>query len=415
MTTPTNHETHDDKGDKEEEDNKDSDINKNNSVGSTGTISTLTTTTTTNNNNRETRDNDANVNVNANNNNLTTIWTPPQWATATSLRIPCKHVSNGRQQGGGDDNDNADANADDVDVHTRLQDAVSFAKTPKDFIPHDAKSALDEPPWSMVGNPGLWDQYCFRPKFDWNKEGKYLHHQLPLGCTPVPGEGTKRKCDNWDSITLDGFKKPCYFRRYVLPSMVDFELFFPSKRKGLLNMRKLKLHGLTKERLILGDALFFYQLLLPLHLDPVDEAEEEDLSLKRKPSLQQGSTDHELVSFASDQGKPQAELTSKPSTFNYAYKFDYIYVALVHNTQYFMEKVVRICAWMNLLGLTMDLVVPWETMENVREFLLNEEYMEYLVFGKKKKKEGEVEGAKEQSSISITELTADLISAVDAV
>eukprot|EP00536_Pseudo-nitzschia_multiseries_P008003 jgi/Psemu1/19289/gm1.19289_g len=54
---------------------------------------------------------------------------------------------------------------------------------------------------------------------------------------------------------------------------------------------------------------------------------------------------------------------------------------------------------------------PW----NVRECLLNEEYMEYLVFGKKKKKKrGEVKGAKERSSISVTELTADLISVVTA-
>eukprot|EP00536_Pseudo-nitzschia_multiseries_P002436 jgi/Psemu1/5543/gm1.5543_g len=51
---------------------------------------------------------------------------------------------------------------------------------------------------------------------------------------------------------------------------------------------------------------------------------------------------------------------------------------------------------------------PW----NLREFLVNTEYMEYLVFGEKKQKEqGEVEGTKEQSSISITELTADLIGA----
>eukprot|EP00536_Pseudo-nitzschia_multiseries_P014798 jgi/Psemu1/40172/gm1.40172_g len=57
---------------------------------------------------------------------------------------------------------------------------------------------------------------------------------------------------------------------------------------------------------------------------------------------------------------------------------------------------------------------PW----NVKEFLLNKEYMEYLVFGEKKKKEQgevEVECTKEQSSFSIAEFTADLISAVAAV
>eukprot|EP00536_Pseudo-nitzschia_multiseries_P004975 jgi/Psemu1/11411/gm1.11411_g len=45
--------------------------------------------------------------------------------------------------------------------------------------------------------------------------------------------------------------------------------------------------------------------------------------------------------------------------------------------------------------------------------LKGDEYMEYWVFGKNKKNEGE--GAKEQSSISITELTANLISAIATV
>eukprot|EP00536_Pseudo-nitzschia_multiseries_P000836 jgi/Psemu1/1915/gm1.1915_g len=48
--------------------------------------------------------------------------------------------------------------------------------------------------------------------------------------------------------------------------------------------------------------------------------------------------------------------------------------------------------------------------------LKGDEYMEYLVFGKKKKKKQgeEVECPEEQSSISVTEFTADLISAVAA-
>eukprot|EP00536_Pseudo-nitzschia_multiseries_P006764 jgi/Psemu1/16028/gm1.16028_g len=169
---------------------------------------------------------------------------------------------------------------------TAVQQVVSFPKVPKDIIPPAAKPAQGEPPWSIVGNPGLWDQHCFRPKFDPKKEDKYTHHKLPSGCAPVPGEGTKRKSNGWDFYYTGWIpedNKPGYSRRCVLPSMVESESLFPSERKGLLNMRKLKLHGLTKERLILGDALFFYQqLLLPLHLDSADEAEEDPLS-KRKP------------------------------------------------------------------------------------------------------------------------------------
>eukprot|EP00536_Pseudo-nitzschia_multiseries_P014797 jgi/Psemu1/40171/gm1.40171_g len=305
----TNNKT-DDKGDDDEDEDDDKDTNTNNCqsktppkrrfpvsvLGSTGTISPLTTNTNTNNtnNNRGTRDNDDDANAdtyndNDNDNNKNTDAT-----TMKILKLEMEFASDGEGSIAnaflmGDDNDALDNNADaddDVDVHTRSQDVfyykdrtavqqdVSFPKAPKDFMTPAAKSALGEPPWSTVGNPGLWDQYCIRPKFNPKKEGKYFHHQLPSG----------RMFNDWDFyytgwIPEDG--KPAYSRRHVLPSMVESELLFPSERKGLLNMRKLKLHGLTKERLILGDALFFYQLLLPLHLDPVDEAEEDPPS-KRK-------------------------------------------------------------------------------------------------------------------------------------
>eukprot|EP00536_Pseudo-nitzschia_multiseries_P008881 jgi/Psemu1/21713/gm1.21713_g len=333
--------TTDDKGDVDEHDDKDDNDDTNrrhpqNANSHTGTISTLTTNN--NNNNRRTRDNNADAdndnndnntdaNAYADNNNTDAI-TMGNSNVVTQTTQDFEVGDGGASDGegsiantpflmvvgnNGDDNDadkNADAD-DDVDVHTRPQDA------PKDFIPPAAKSALGEPPWSMAANPGLWDQYCFRPKFDRNKEGKYLYHQLPSGCTPVPGEGTKRKRNSLD-FYYNGWipedNEPAYSRRCVLPSMVESELIFPSERKGLLNMRKLKLHSLTKERLILGDAPFFYQLLLPLHLDPVDEAEEDPLS-KRKPFYNVILSD-----------------------FNYAYKFDYIYKALVHNTRYFTDK-----------------------------------------------------------------------------
>ena len=40
---------------------------------------------------------------------------------------------------------------------------------------------------------------------------------------------------------------------------------FPEKQKGSLDSDKLKKYSLTRERMMLKDALFFYQLLLPLH------------------------------------------------------------------------------------------------------------------------------------------------------
>ena len=39
---------------------------------------------------------------------------------------------------------------------------------------------------------------------------------------------------------------------------------FPEERKGRLNKSKLVKHGLTKQKLIDGDALFFFQCLMPI-------------------------------------------------------------------------------------------------------------------------------------------------------
>eukprot|EP00536_Pseudo-nitzschia_multiseries_P008185 jgi/Psemu1/19794/gm1.19794_g len=440
----TNDET-DDKGDDDEDDDKDdnittNDINRNTSVGSTGTISTLTTTTNTDtdtnnhNNNRGMMDNDADTdccqrrrrqqygccqhngqqhqccNTTRNSNTRSFEVGDGDGGASYGEGSIANAFLMGDDKNDAPDNDDADADAnDDVDVHTRLQDvfyckdgtavqqAVSFPKEPKDFTPPAAKSALGEPLWSTVGNPGMWDQYCFRLKFNWKKEGKWI----------------KRKFNDWDFYYtgwISGDNEPAYSRRHVLPSMVESELLFPSERKGLLNMRKLKLHSLTKERLILGDALFFYQLLLPLHLDPVDEAEDNPPS-KRKPfysevsrwSSNYANHDHtgkghyagritlkDVVRFDGivflhrvldgrkenigyrwvhsdalyshkvaqtmswycwhqikaklklncnlEARVQMVECKHNMSTFNYAYKFDYIYEALVHNTRYFTGK-----------------------------------------------------------------------------
>ena len=40
---------------------------------------------------------------------------------------------------------------------------------------------------------------------------------------------------------------------------------FPESRHGSLDATMLKKMGLTKERMTMGDALFFYQLLLPIY------------------------------------------------------------------------------------------------------------------------------------------------------
>ena len=73
---------------------------------------------------------------------------------------------------------------------TPLEDSVSYPKPPVGFQPAAPKVDKGEPPvFGEVDNPGDWDCYYYRPKFDKKAAGgQYTHHQLPSGCTPVPGE-----------------------------------------------------------------------------------------------------------------------------------------------------------------------------------------------------------------------------------
>eukprot|EP00536_Pseudo-nitzschia_multiseries_P009414 jgi/Psemu1/23119/gm1.23119_g len=50
-----------------------------------------------------------------------------------------------------------------------------------------------------------------------------------------------------------------------------------------LHLAKLKKHGLSLDRLLDGDALFFYQMLLSFHLDKESEKEENKTNRRNKP------------------------------------------------------------------------------------------------------------------------------------
>eukprot|EP00536_Pseudo-nitzschia_multiseries_P000333 jgi/Psemu1/766/gm1.766_g len=166
--------------------------------------------------------------------------------------------------------------------------------------------------------------------------------------------------------------EPGFFRRHVVPSTVDAKLLFTFERKGFLNMRKLKQHGLTRERLLLGESLLFYQLLHPLHLNSVDEAQ--DMLSKRKNFYTQTTSwycwrqikANLKLNYNLEEHVQMAECKHGTSKFNYAYKFDYIYAALVHN----MQSNVKIEAEMmeHLTGIhrTM-LIMKWEITKKKKE------------------------------------------------
>eukprot|EP00536_Pseudo-nitzschia_multiseries_P000317 jgi/Psemu1/691/gm1.691_g len=115
---------------------------------------------------------------------------------------------------------------------TQVEEATTYPNPAQDYSPSDNnKSQLGEPLWHDVDNPGAWDCFCYQSKFEKGSGGRYMYHKLPSGCTP----GWTFHYQNW----VPEEDTPTFSRRYT----------------SMLN----------------GDALFFYQLLLPFHTDEEDE------------------------------------------------------------------------------------------------------------------------------------------------
>jgi len=142
---------------------------------------------------------------------------------------------------------------------------------PDGWKPDKPNVKLGEPRSSFkrIDNPGEWSQFTFRPKFQYvnRKAAKYLYHALPTGATPVP------KDDNGHR-TSDGFE--FHYRGWtrndddpVFRSGATWDNMFPDDRKGSLDGDLLAKLGLTKECMRdndgAPDALFFYDLILPIH------------------------------------------------------------------------------------------------------------------------------------------------------
>ena len=136
--------------------------------------------------------------------------------------------------------------------------AASLSHVPPEWVHPAAKMDKGEPLFKDVYNPGNYHPFAFRPKFS-GPDGAYQGHFLPAGMTPVPGDG---KVGDWQ-FHYAGWEGDDKGR----PNTKD-ELF-PAERKGCLNAGLLSRLGLTSARMGKGgdkvvDALFFYQLLLPM-------------------------------------------------------------------------------------------------------------------------------------------------------
>ena len=73
---------------------------------------------------------------------------------------------------------------------------VKIPCVPENFVPKAPKEDKGEPPFENIDNPGNWNQFVFRAKF--NKMKQYVCHCLPAGVTPVPiSDGIQRWIHNW--------------------------------------------------------------------------------------------------------------------------------------------------------------------------------------------------------------------------
>ena len=131
-----------------------------------------------------------------------------------------------------------------------------FPKIPPTWKPDQRKLGKNEPLFSSVDNPGKWNKFIFCPEFESNaKGGNYKGHFLATGTTSVPVSSTDgdREINGW-KIYYDGWSK----EQNDFRSGADKDNLFPSHRKGCLDANLLERLGLTKDRMVFGDTLFFH-------------------------------------------------------------------------------------------------------------------------------------------------------------
>jgi hypothetical protein len=140
-----------------------------------------------------------------------------------------------------------------------VQIDIQVPGTPDDWVPAQRKVDKGQPNFVDVDNPGDWSEYTFRPEFE-KTGGRYKHHVLPTGATPLPPSlvNNKRELEGWE------FHYKGWTGTNNVRDGASREDLFPECRKGCLDKAVLERMGMTPERMQQHDALFFYQLLLPI-------------------------------------------------------------------------------------------------------------------------------------------------------
>ncbi len=147
---------------------------------------------------------------------------------------------------------------------------------PWDYEPAPPK--FDAPEcFEDVDNPGGWSPFTFRARYSNNK---YVGHFTPSGAQVVPenAEGkrvvTNEDGEEWeffyDGWTPSDFDNATYVRGGAKKGNLN-----PKSRKGRLDAKVLKKHGLNEARMEGKDAFFFFQLLFPV-CNPAESTVKDD-------------------------------------------------------------------------------------------------------------------------------------------
>ena len=125
-------------------------------------------------------------------------------------------------------------------------------KVPDDWIvPVKREEGSSEPDFEDVDNPGGWNSFIFRPVYKKTGTGKnakykYMKHELPTGCRPVPvNDKGKRESNGWEFF-YKGWKSTKF------PNARDGatpDNLFPSSRSSTLDLEILINLGLSRERM----------------------------------------------------------------------------------------------------------------------------------------------------------------------
>ena len=133
---------------------------------------------------------------------------------------------------------------------------------------HDAPAEED------IDNPGGWSMYTFTPNY--NSKNQYTFHSSPTGARVVPkseADGSRRCVNGWE-FHYQNWKADEVVNNTYARVGAQFGDLKPLSRKGCLDVKVLKKHGLTAEW-VRNDPMFFYQMLFPI-CDPLGSGIDED-------------------------------------------------------------------------------------------------------------------------------------------